>query len=94
MQVDGEDSPLPLLASPEPPPAGTPVSPYAATKRAGELAAFNSHHLYGLDVTSLRFFTVYGPRQRPEMAICAFIRAISLGQPLVLFGDEIGRAHV
>jgi UDP-glucuronate 4-epimerase len=68
-------------------PADTPVSPYAATKRAGELCAYNYHHLFGFDVTSLRFFTVYGPKQRPEMAICAFIRAISLGRPLTLFGD-------
>ena len=46
-----------------------PVSPYAATKKAGELLCFNYHHLYGLDISCLRFFTVYGPRQRPEMAV-------------------------
>jgi UDP-glucuronate 4-epimerase len=64
-----------------------PVSPYAATKRAGELLAFTYHHLYGMDVACLRFFTVYGPRQRPEMAIHKFTRMIDGGQEIPLFGD-------
>lgn len=64
-----------------------PVSPYAATKKANEEIAFTYHHLYGLPVTCLRFFTVYGPRQRPEMAIHAFARAIGEGRPLTLYGD-------
>jgi UDP-glucuronate 4-epimerase len=67
-------------------PVERPVSPYAASKRAGELAAFTYHHLYGLDVLCLRFFTVYGPRQRPEMAIHKFMRLISAGRPVPQFG--------
>jgi len=64
-----------------------PVSPYAATKRAGELLAFTHHHLYGTPVTCLRFFTVYGPRQRPEMAIHKFTRMILDGEAIPFFGD-------
>lgn len=72
-------------------PADRPVSPYAATKRAGELLAHNWHHLYGLDVVCLRFFTVYGPRQRPEMAIHKFARLIDRGEPVPLFGKGDSR---
>ena len=68
-------------------PCLAPVSPYASTKRAGELMLFTAHHLYGLDVTCLRFFTVYGPRQRPDLAIHKFARLIAAGQPIELFGD-------
>jgi UDP-glucuronate 4-epimerase len=64
-----------------------PLSPYAATKRSGELMAFNHHHLYGAAVTCLRFFTVYGPRQRPDLAIRKFTRLIDAGQPIELYGD-------
>jgi UDP-glucuronate 4-epimerase len=64
-----------------------PLSPYAATKRAGELMAFNQHHLYGASMTCLRFFTVYGPRQRPDLAIHKFTRLIHTGKPIELFGD-------
>jgi UDP-glucuronate 4-epimerase len=64
-----------------------PLSPYASTKRAGELMLWTAHHLYALDVTCLRFFTVYGPRQRPDLAIHKFGRLISAGQPIPLFGD-------
>ncbi len=64
-----------------------PVSPYAATKKAGELLAFTYTHLYGMSITCLRFFTVYGPRQRPEMAIHLFTRAIHEGKPITVFGD-------
>lgn len=64
-----------------------PISPYAATKRMNELQAHVYHHLYGLKVTMLRFFTVYGPRQRPDMAIHKFTRAIFEGTPLPMFGD-------
>jgi UDP-glucuronate 4-epimerase len=64
-----------------------PASPYAATKRAGELLCDTYTQLYGLSVASLRFFTVYGPRQRPEMAIHAFARHILAGTPLPFFGD-------
>jgi UDP-glucuronate 4-epimerase len=64
-----------------------PLSPYASTKRAGELMLWTAHHLYALDVTCLRFFTVYGPRQRPDLAIHKFGRLIGAGQPIPLFGD-------
>jgi UDP-glucuronate 4-epimerase len=64
-----------------------PVSPYAATKAAGELQCHTYHHLFGLHVSCLRFFTVYGPRQRPEMAIHKFGRLILEGKPLPRFGD-------
>ena len=64
-----------------------PVSPYAATKRAGELLCHTFHHLYGMHTSCLRFFTVYGPRQRPEMAIHKFTRRISEGRTITLFGD-------
>src|SRR5687768_3821782 len=66
---------------------GEPVSPYAATKRAGELLCYTYHHLYKLPVACLRFFTVYGPRQRPDLAIHKFTRLISNGQPIPMFGD-------
>ena len=64
-----------------------PISPYAATKIAGEKLAFTYAHLFGLDVTCLRFFTVYGPRQRPDLAIRKFITLIDAGQPIPFFGD-------
>jgi UDP-glucuronate 4-epimerase len=64
-----------------------PVSPYAATKRAGELLCYTHHHLYDIPTTCLRFFTVYGPRQRPEMAIHKFVRLALSGRPLPFFGD-------
>lgn len=64
-----------------------PISPYAATKKSGELMCFNYHHLYGFDISCLRFFTVYGPRQRPEMAIHKFLRQILKGDKVVLYGD-------
>jgi UDP-glucuronate 4-epimerase len=64
-----------------------PISPYAATKRAGEILCATYHELYRLNVFCLRFFTVYGPRQRPEMAIHKFTRFIDRGLPLPRFGD-------
>jgi UDP-glucuronate 4-epimerase len=64
-----------------------PVSPYAATKAAGELYCHNYHHLYGISTTALRFFTAYGPRQRPDMAIHKFVRLIDEGKPVPFFGD-------
>ena len=64
-----------------------PISPYAATKRAGELLCETFSHLYGLRVAALRFFTVYGPRQRPDLAIHKFTRLISDGQPIDQYGD-------
>jgi UDP-glucuronate 4-epimerase len=64
-----------------------PISPYAATKKACELICFTYHYLYKLNITCLRFFTVYGPRQRPEMAIHKFTRLIDQGKPVPMFGD-------
>ena len=68
-------------------PVDTPISPYAATKRMNELMGHVYSHVYGLRVTMLRFFTVYGPRQRPDMAISKFTRLISEGLPVPMFGD-------
>jgi UDP-glucuronate 4-epimerase len=67
--------------------ADEPLSVYAASKRAGELTCHAYHHLYGLDVTCLRLFTVYGPRQRPDMAIHRFTRQIDRGETVILYGD-------
>jgi UDP-glucuronate 4-epimerase len=64
-----------------------PVSPYAATKKAGELLCYTFHHLTGTPVACLRFFTVYGPRQRPEMAIHKFTRLLAAGEEIEQFGD-------
>jgi UDP-glucuronate 4-epimerase len=66
---------------------GAPISPYAATKRAGELACHTHHHLDGLSLVACRFFTVYGPRQRPDLAIHKFARLIRDGRPIPVFGD-------
>jgi len=64
-----------------------PISPYAATKRACELIAHSHHHLYGMPIACLRFFTVFGPRQRPDLAIMKFMRLISAGESIPVFGD-------
>lgn len=72
-------------------PIRQPISPYAATKAAGELLCHTYSHLYGLRCVCLRFFTVYGPRQRPDLAIHKFASLISLGQPIPVFGDGTTR---
>jgi UDP-glucuronate 4-epimerase len=82
--VYGNNSKIPFA---EDDPVDHPISPYAATKKAGELLCHTYHHLFGLQVFCLRFFTVYGPRQRPEMAIHKFARLIRDRQPLPVFGD-------
>jgi UDP-glucuronate 4-epimerase len=64
-----------------------PISPYAATKKAGELICHTYHHLYGVSVTCLRFFTVYGPRQRPDLAIHKFAKLIEQDKPIPVYGD-------
>ncbi|OHB66988.1 MAG: epimerase [Planctomycetes bacterium RBG_13_60_9] len=64
-----------------------PISPYAATKKAGELICHTYHHLYGTAINCLRFFTVYGPRQRPDLAIHKFARLIEDGKPVPVYGD-------
>lgn len=68
-------------------PLHQPISPYAVTKRAGELLCYTYHHNYRLPVTCLRFFTVYGPRQRPEMAIHKFTRAIEEGVEIPVYHE-------
>jgi UDP-glucuronate 4-epimerase len=71
-----------------------PVSPYAATKLAGEKLCYTYSHLYGLQTVCLRFFTVYGPRQRPDLAIHKFTRLMLDGQPIPVFGDgDSGRDY-
>ncbi|MCG3176374.1 MAG: UDP-glucose 4-epimerase [Candidatus Omnitrophica bacterium] len=68
-------------------PVNTPISPYAASKKAAEAMCYTYHHLYRMDVTILRYFTVYGPAGRPDMSIFRFIKWIDEGQPLQLLGD-------
>jgi UDP-glucuronate 4-epimerase len=64
-----------------------PLSPYAVTKRSGELICHTYHHLYGVPTTCLRIFTTYGPRQRPDLAIHTFARRLRAGEPIPMFGD-------
>lgn len=66
-----------------------PISPYAATKLSGEMLCFTYAYLYGLTVVCLRFFTVYGPRQRPDLAIHKFTELLEAGRPLSIFGDGL-----
>ena len=68
-----------------------PLSPYGVTKLAGEKLCYCFAHLYGLEVTCLRFFSVYGPRQRPDLVIHKFARAIEDNRPVTLFGDGSSR---
>jgi nucleoside-diphosphate-sugar epimerase len=68
-------------------PVNTPISPYAASKKAAESMSYTYHYLYGLDVTIVRYFTVYGPGGRPDMSIFRFIKWIKEGIPLEIFGD-------
>ncbi len=68
-----------------------PISPYAASKRSGELIAHTYHHLYDMTVHCLRFFTVYGPRQRPDLAIHKFTRQLLSGEPVTMYGDGTSR---
>ncbi len=72
-------------------PVDLPISPYAATKRAGELLCYTYHHLYGLNVSCLRFFTVYGPWGRPDMALFKFSKLILAGKPIEMYGDGTTR---
>jgi UDP-glucuronate 4-epimerase len=68
-----------------------PISPYGATKRAGELLCYSYHHLYGMNIACLRIFTAYGPRQRPEMAIHKFTHLIDQGEKIPIYGDGSSR---
>jgi UDP-glucuronate 4-epimerase len=82
--VYGVNSKVPFSESD---PIFTAISPYAASKLACEALGHVYHHVYGMDVTMLRFFTVYGPRQRPDLAIHKFARLIAAGKPIPVFGD-------
>jgi UDP-glucuronate 4-epimerase len=68
-------------------PVNTPISPYAASKKAAEVMMYSYHHLFGIDATVVRYFTVYGPAGRPDMSIFRFIRWIDEGSELILYGD-------
>jgi nucleoside-diphosphate-sugar epimerase len=68
-------------------PVNTPLSPYAASKKGAELFAHSYHKLHGLDITVVRYFTVFGPAGRPDMSIFRFIQWMAQGRPLQLFGD-------
>ena len=82
--VYGNSAPVPFR---EDDAVAFPISPYAATKRAGELLCHTYAHLHGLATVCLRFFTVYGPRQRPDLAIHKFARLMAAGEPIPYFGD-------
>ncbi|MFZ5918016.1 MAG: GDP-mannose 4,6-dehydratase [Chloroflexota bacterium] len=82
--VYGADSSVPFREDAS---CDRPLAPYPASKRAGELFCYSYHHLYGLPCTCLRFFTVYGPRGRPDMAPYLFTQWVFDGAPLKMFGD-------
>lgn len=82
--VYGNNSKVPFSESD---PVDNPISPYAATKKAGELIAYTYSALYNISITCLRFFTVYGPRQRPDMAIHKFTKLIAAGEEIPVYGD-------
>lgn len=67
--------------------SNNPISPYAVSKKGAEAMAYSYYHLYGLDVTVLRYFTVFGPCGRPDMSIFRFVKAIDQGVPIELYGD-------
>jgi nucleoside-diphosphate-sugar epimerase len=80
----GAHNPIPFSEDAD---TSRPLSPYAASKKAAEAIAFTYHHLHGIDVTVLRYFTVYGPAGRPDMSVFRFMRMIAEGQPITVFGD-------
>ncbi len=80
----GSHNPMPFREDVD---TSRPLSPYAASKKAAETLCYTYHHLHDLDVTVLRYFTVYGPAGRPDMSIFRFIRWIAEGEPVSLFGD-------
>jgi len=82
--VYGSGSPVPFV---EDSPLGVPLSPYGVTKQAAELAAQHYHQVHGVPTVSVRPFSVYGPRMRPDLAIHVFATAITAGRPIPLFGD-------
>ncbi len=82
--VYGNMSPIPFREDNR---ADWPISPYSASKKACEVLAYTYHHLHGLHAFILRFFTVYGPRQRPDMAIHKFVKAVTRGEAIERYGD-------
>ncbi len=80
----GSHNPLPYSEDAD---TNRPLSPYAASKKAAETLAYTYHYLHGIDVSIVRYFTVYGPAGRPDMSIFRFIRWIDQGEPLILYGD-------
>jgi len=68
-------------------PVNTPISPYAASKKGAEVSCYTYHYLFGIDVTVVRYFTVYGPAGRPDMSIFRFIKQIDAGEPIIIYGD-------
>jgi UDP-glucuronate 4-epimerase len=80
----GAHNPIPFAEDAD---TNRPLSPYAASKKGAEAICYTYHHLHKLDVTVLRYFTVYGPAGRPDMSIFRFIRWIATGQPITIFGD-------
>ena len=80
----GQDTPMPFRED-----AGTdhPLSPYAASKKAAEALCYSYHHLYGIDISIPRYFTVYGPAGRPDMSLFRFVQWISEGRPVIVYGD-------
>lgn len=80
----GANNPVPFSEDAD---TNRPLSPYAASKKAAEAIAYTYHHLHGIDVTVLRYFTVYGPAGRPDMSVFRFMRMIAEGQTITVFGD-------
>lgn len=80
----GKDTPSPFREDAR---TDQPLSPYAASKQAAENLCYTYHHLYGIDVTAFRFFTVYGPAGRPDMSIFRFVQRIFEGRPITIYGD-------
>ena len=80
----GANNPLPFSEEAN---TDQPLSPYAATKKGAESLCHSYHHLYGIDVTIFRFFTVYGPAGRPDMSAFRFVQWISEGKPVIVYGD-------
>lgn len=80
----GGHNPIPFAEDAD---TSRPLSPYAASKKGAEAIAFTYHHLHGIDVSVLRYFTVYGPAGRPDMSVFRFMRMIAEGEPIMVFGD-------
>ncbi len=82
--VYGADAPLP---TPEDAPSDRPLQPYAASKKAAEILCHTYHYLYGLDISVVRYFTVYGPAGRPDMVMFRFVQGVMEGKPVTIYGD-------